>query len=151
MSRFYYRDNVILEPRWGSPPQEGRHWWPWGLAGALVLGLLVAGGWWFNRERDLKMATVLIRVDTNGDGKPEAEGSGFFISPRGYVLTNRHVLYPKAGVKPQRIEVLYRSGSPRRQILEATLEKSGEGAISTSSLAIRNDWAVLRVATREKV
>lgn len=151
MSRFYYKDNVILEPRWQSPPARSKRWWPWAAAGALLLGLLAAGGWWFNRERDLKMATVLIRVDTNGDGKPEAEGSGFFISPKGYVLTNRHVLYPKAGVKPQRIEIWYRPGSPRRQTLEATLEKAGEGTINTSPQAIRNDWAVLRVSTREKM
>lgn len=151
MSQFYYKDNVILEPRWEEPLPSGRNRWPWALAIVVLLGFLFLAGLWFNRERDLKMATVLVRVDTNGDGKPDSEGSGVFISPKGYILTNRHVLFPKAGAKPGRIEVWYRPGSARRQTLEATLEKAGEGTISTSPEAIRNDWAVLRVTTQESM
>ena len=153
MSRYYYPNNEILTPRWVTPKTGGFQWW-WLILPLLLLAALGAGAFWLfmlGPERNARRATVLILVDRNGDKQPDSQGSGFFISPRGYVLTNRHVVMSERGEKPARIEVWYLAGTKDRQVMEATLERTGEGQIGGTPENIRNDWAVLHVASKEQL
>lgn len=154
MSKFYYPNNAILFPKWSyvapAVPWWKRLWWLF-----LLLPLLVLAALWFlywGPDRNVMRSTVIVNVDVDGDGKFDAQGSGVFISPKGYVLTNRHVVFAGAGTtKPAKIQVWYLPGTRDLQKMDATLERNGEGAIDTTPEAIRNDWAVLRVTTQEKL
>jgi len=65
-------------------------------AGSRYEGDLLAGGFHpgsWRSIQELQEAVVRIDVqDYDGDGVPDGTGSGFFVSPDGYVLTNHHVV-----------------------------------------------------------
>lgn len=157
MSSFYYPNNEILTPRWATGVLP-KPWWKrlialWIALAVLALIALALLAWWFLTlpERNARAATVLVLVDADGDRNFDSQGSGAFINARGFVLTARHVVVPNANQKPARIVVWYKSGSGEKQEMEATLERVGEGALDTSTENIRNDWAVLRVTTKERL
>jgi S1-C subfamily serine protease len=152
----YYPKNEILIPKWHSPDggTKSRNRGVW-IALPMLALVLVAIGFWFLGfywpERNAKKATVLVWVDTDGDGRPERQGSGVIINPRGYVLTNRHVVCGESNVKPAKIQIWYKPGSQEREIITATLLPGPDGPLGSSGDVIRNDWAVLQVAYRESL
>lgn len=144
MSNYYYPNNEILSKEGWNPlaPASKKGWW---IAAALALVFLVAGifGWRYWVDMKIQHSTVLVIVPGANEDKGRT-GSGVFISPKGYVLTNRHVILNENGTRPSRIEVHYLSGTSERQIREATVEKIGEGAEDAAKLY--SDWCVLKVA-----
>lgn len=95
--------------------------------------------------RGLDETTVFIQAELP-DGTV-SQGSGSVISPRGYIITNRHVVFTEDGRKAEKITVWLRSGtSQRREFPTAQLKASSEeppnkGDIST----LWRDWAVLKI------
>jgi S1-C subfamily serine protease len=65
-------------------------------AGSRYEGDLLAGGFHPGSWRSIpELQEAVVRIDVqdyDGDGVPDGTGSGFFVSPDGYVLTNHHVV-----------------------------------------------------------
>jgi S1-C subfamily serine protease len=157
-ARYYYSENKILLPEWVRTVIPPRPLWKRLLPVLIPLLLLLIGGlaalWllWLGPMRNLKLATVMVMADVDGDGQitPEGDrqGSGVIISPDGspgYVLTCRHVLMEPGETACGYVEIWYQPGTPRCEKIKATLEKPGEPYRGTDQDEIRaRDWAVLK-------
>ncbi|MBM3498402.1 MAG: trypsin-like peptidase domain-containing protein [Armatimonadetes bacterium] len=130
-------------------PAQGGLGWLLPVAIALVLAglmfafspLMVNGDGW-------EKACVLVLVETEpGSG---ALGSGFVFSPKGYIMTNRHVLAKGEGEPKGEIEceVVLNSGTPSKQVLPARAVDWGRGP-ATGPQTMANDWAVLKVESQK--
>mgnify|MGYP006277250703 CR=1 FL=1 len=149
MSQCYYPNNQILDI-WKTDETTSR-WWLWPL---VFLGLLAGFGtgywWWTGPDRNAQKATVWIVVDADGDGKFDTTGSGILINSKGFVLTNKHVITDTDGnLAKGKIDVAWLSGTPNVQRMEATVEDAGPGKPALDPEKMRNDWAVLRVVTKD--
>lgn len=146
MSVFYYHNNQVIAP-WATDSKKKTNWLLIGGAVAALIGLVWWGyTWWLNHK--IELATVVVCVDTDGDGKCDnRRGSGVIISPRGYILTTRDMVMADNGKAPARkIEVIFESGEKSNHRLEATLTAIGQpGATATTP---RNNYAVLQVSTK---
>lgn len=150
MSQCYYPNNQILEV-WKSGETGKRPWWFWLLLlAALVLGIGGGAWWWTGPDRNAQKASVWILVDRDGDGRPDGSGSGVLINSKGFVLTNKHVITDDEGnLAKGKIAVAWLSGTPNVQMMEATVEDAGPGKPALDPEKMRNDWAVLRVVTKD--
>lgn len=150
MTQCYYPNNQILDV-WKSGETGKRPWWVWLLLlAALILGIGGGYWWWTGPERNAQKATVWIVADVDGDGKFDQSGSGVLINSKGFVLTNKHVITDEDGnLAKGKIGVAWLSGTPNVQRMEATVEDAGPGKPALDPEKMRNDWAVLRVVTKD--
>jgi len=155
-ARYYYPDNKILTAEWSDPRVEKRWWQRW-LPLAIVLAVVLGGAaaaWflWLGPNRALNRATVMVMVDTNGDGAitpgDDAQGAGVIISDHGapgYVLTSRQVLMTTDQSSCGNVEIWYRPGSDKCEKIAATVEAAGEEYGGEDELEkLARDWAVLK-------
>ncbi len=147
MSSFYYANNEILMPAWKSPATR-RSPWGW-IAGLLLLLLLVGGGVFYYlhslSDEKAKEAVVLVLTNVDGEG-PVGQGSGVIIHPtKGYILTNKHIMWHEGQQLTGTIEVHFLSGGDRREVLPATVQAQGQGAPGLSVEELKYDWVILRV------
>jgi|LSQX01.2.fsa_nt_gb S1-C subfamily serine protease len=147
MSSFYYANNEILMPAWRSPEVRRS---PWGWIAALLLVLLLVGGAVFYyldslSDEKAKEAVVLVLTNVGEEGRGY-QGSGIIIHPtKGYILTNKHLLWHDGQQTTGKIEVHFLSGSDRLEILPATVQAQGQGEPGLTVEQLKYDWVILRV------
>jgi S1-C subfamily serine protease len=155
MTSFYYPNNEVL-PRWRTPA-GGRSWGAYAL-GVVVLLVATALIWKYWPESDnvrrAKAATVYIEVsgrDSKEHDVGMGSGSGVLISPKGYILTNRHVLTLDEKSAKSTVRVFVNPGTAQQELFSAVNveDKSKEPWDGQSLEKIRNDWCVLHITRKE--
>ncbi|NMA28446.1 MAG: trypsin-like peptidase domain-containing protein [Burkholderiales bacterium] len=146
MSSFYYANNEILLPAWRSPESRRS---PWGWIVALLLVLFLVGGgvfYYLDSLSDQKAKEAVVLITNVGGEEWNRQGSGVIIHPtKGYILTNKHLLWHEGQQATGRIEVHFLSGDGRREILPATVQAQGQGEPGLSDEQLKYDWVVLKV------
>jgi len=128
----------------GSEPGPGTSIWKWLLPALIIAALVAVGVFFFRPKPQWRNAVVYIEVTTPDGNK--VSGTGTIIRPDGYILTNKHVAFPK-GVHGSKYEVYLHSGESNVQKFDsASVEAEGQGDPDND---ISYDWAVLKISSSQ--
>lgn len=90
---------------------------------------------------------AVVCIAVQGEGDVFGTGSGAVINPKGFIVTNKHVV-EGAGPRPK-IQVVFNSGTDQAYAVEASVEAVDTHNLDgNDGLKLNNyhhDWAVLRV------